>query len=111
MRSGRGKVKFVAGADAQGVLTFTNRPDKASVIHLDGPLQMGLQPFQKLARGKEPTQLRAGVGTPGMGAGTLATLVYLTKPGLVPNEWHPLAEIEFPGEKAVREKVTLDGRC
>jgi len=72
---------------------------------------MSLQPFQKLVRGDKPTELHSWVGTPGMGAGTFATLVYVTNPVIVPKECHPLAEIEFPGKKAVRTKVILDARC
>ena len=111
LRSGRGKVKFFAGADSQGVLTFTDRLENASLIHFDGPLQMGLHPFQKLAHGDKPTELHSHVGTPGIGAGTFAALVYVTNPSLVPKDCHPLAEIEFPGKKAVRTKIVLDRRC
>lgn len=111
MRSGRGKLAFIAGADSQGVLTFTDRLENASLIQFDGPLQMGLQPFQKMVRGDKPSELHCSVGTQGMGAGTFPALLYVSKPGFVPKECHPIAEIEFPGESTVRTKVTLDRRC
>ncbi len=110
-RSGRGRVKFTALADTQGFLAFTDRLGNAPVIHFDGPLQMGLQPLQKLVRGDKPTELHSWVGTPGVGAGTFASLIYSTKPGFVPEACHPKAEIEFPGMKGMRTKIVLDKRC
>ncbi len=110
-RSGRGRVQFTAVADTQGFLAFTDRLENAPVIHFDGPLQMGLQPLQKLLGGDKPTELHCWVGTPGLGVGTFAALVYVTKPGFVPDECHPTAEIEFPGIKPVKTKVVLDRRC
>ncbi len=109
--SGRGRVGVTAVFDMQGVLTFTDHLENAPVIHFDGPLQMGLRPLQKLMRGDKPTELHSWVGTPGVGAGTFAALNYGTNPGFVPEECHPLAEIEFPGMKAVRTKIVLDRRC
>ncbi len=110
-RSGRGRVKFEAVVDTQGFLSFSDRLENAPVVHFDGPLQMGLQPLQKLVQGDEPAELHSWVGTPGLGAGTFAAVVYITKSGFVPDECHPTAEIEFPGKKAVRTKVILDARC
>ncbi len=111
MSSGRGRVKFAAVADAQGFLAFAGNPKSAPVIHFDGPLQIGLQPMQELVRGGEPTELHGWVGTPGIGAGTFAVLEYTSKPGFVPNDCHPLAEIEFPGRKTERVRVVLKDRC
>jgi hypothetical protein len=111
MGSGRGRVKFTALADTQGFLGFAGSPKNAPVIHFDGPLQIGLQPMQNLLRGGKPTELHCWVGTPGLGAGTLAVLEYTSKPGFVPDDCQPSAEIEFPGTKAARLKVVLKDRC
>ena len=108
-RSGRGRLNFVAVADMQGFLGFSDRPANAPVIHFDGPLQMGLQPMQELVRGDQASELHCWVGTPGLGRGTFASLVYAKKPGFIPEDSHPVAEIEFSGNKAVR--VVLDKRC
>jgi hypothetical protein len=110
-RCGRGRVQFTALADTQGFLSFTDRLETAPLIHFDGSLQMSLQPLQKLVRGDKSTELHCWVGTPGLGAGTFAVLDYITKPGFVPDECYPLAEIEFPGGKSLKTKVILDQRC
>lgn len=111
LRSGRGRVKYVATADMQGCLRFAESPEVAPVVHFDGPLQIALQPAQELVRGDKPTELHCWVGTPGLGKGTFASLIYLTNPGLVPEKCHPVAEIVFPDENAVTAKVVFDQRC
>jgi hypothetical protein len=101
----------VATADNLGLLQFAARPQDAPIIHFRGPLQMGLHPLQKLVRGGE-AELRAGLGTPGLGKGTFAMLVY---EGLVPETVHPVAVIEFPpagpGKAPAKTIVTLTRRC
>jgi hypothetical protein len=109
--SGQGRVRFSAQADTQGFLHFADSPGTAPVIHFDGPLQMALQPSQELVRGDKPTELHCWVGTPGLGKGTFASLVYATKPGLVPAKCHPVAEVSFPSKKPLTAKVLLDQRC
>jgi hypothetical protein len=98
-------------ADHGGLLQFASRPQDTSVVHFGGPLHMGLQPLQKLVRGRE-SELRAGVGTPGLGAGTFAMLEF---EGRIPKNVHPKAEIEFPpagpGKAPERLTVTLSKRC
>jgi hypothetical protein len=110
LRSGRGRVQFMVSADAQGGLRFADSPRDAPVIHFDGPLRMGLVPVE-LVRGDKPTELHADVGTPGLGKGTFAALVYTTMEGLIPAKRHPVAEIVFPGRRPGTAKVVLDRRC
>ncbi len=110
-RCGRGKVQFAAVADTQGFLSFADRLENAPLIHFDGPLQMGIEPLHKLVPGNKPSELHSWVGTQGLGAGTFAALIYVTKPGFVSDEFHPIAEIEFPGSKSLKTKVVLDQRC
>jgi hypothetical protein len=111
MSADRGRVKFTAVADSQGFLAFAGRPENAPVIHFDGPLRIGLQPMQELMREEKPTELHCWVGTQGIGAGTFAVLEYVSKPGFLPNDCHPLAEIEFAGRNPERVKVVLKDRC
>jgi hypothetical protein len=67
--------------------------------------------LQELVRGDKPAELHCWVGTPGLGKGTFASLVYATKPGLVPANYHPVAEVRFPSKKPLTAKVVLDQRC
>jgi RNA polymerase sigma factor (sigma-70 family) len=110
-----GRVKELAWADEGGLLHFADHPKDAPVVHFDGPLRMGLLPGQALVRGARPATLNGCLGTPGLGKGTFATLVYTTQPGLVPEDSHPLAEITFPakapGGAPVRARITLSQRC
>jgi len=101
----------MAFADLQGVLVFAARPQDAPIVHFNSPLMMTLHPMQKLVRGQE-TELKAGVGTPGLGKGTFVTITYEK---VIPNEAHPVAEIEFPpagpGKAPLKAKLTLSKRC
>jgi hypothetical protein len=110
-----GRVKQLAWADEGGLLHFADHPKNAPVVHFDGPLRMGLLPGQALLRGGKGVTLNGCLGTPGLGKGTFATLVYATQPGLVPQKNHPLAEITFPartpGCAPVRVRTTLSQRC
>ncbi len=112
-----GKDTYMAGADAEGTLAFAARPQDAPVIHFGGPLHMGLNSkfadAEKagLARGTQPTELYAWVGTPGLGKGTFAALLHQR----VPNSVHPVAEIEFPNKQAtgpaLKARIVLKERC
>src|SRR5262249_13861078 len=101
----------VVYADHQGMLRFADRPQDAPIVHFDGPLAMTLHPMQKLVRGQE-IELRTGLGTPGLGKGTFAMIMY---EGRVRAGVHPVAEIEFPpaapGKEPLRATVTLSKRC
>src|SRR5439155_14442093 len=106
-----GRVGQVAGVDARGFLEFANRPQHAPVVHFNGALQMQLLATQKLVRGDEPADLRSCIGTPGVGAGSFATLVYMTQSNLVPSDVHPVADIEYLGQKPTKSQVVLKERC
>jgi hypothetical protein len=109
-----GKRRQYAGIDEGWVLQFSNQPRNAPLIHFGGPLAMKLLPIPKqvLRRGDKPSDLTAVIGTPGRGKGTLAMLLY---GGCVPDENHPVAEIEFPTEDRRKEPATvrvfLTSRC
>jgi hypothetical protein len=107
-------VEQQAGMDPAGCLRFADRPQDAPVIHFDGPLTMGLAPGQALVRGAKPGDLAAHLGTPGVGAGTFAAFSFERQKGFVPDDVHPLAEVEFPaaaGKAPLRTKVVLAHRC
>ncbi len=110
-RDGPAPSSAVVFADHQGVLQFAARPQDAPIVHFNGQLMMTLHPMQKLVRGQE-IELKAGVGTPGLGKGTFATIMYEK---VIPNDAHPIAEIEFPpagpGKAPMKTKVILSKRC
>jgi hypothetical protein len=99
-------------ADHRGVLRFAGKAKDAPVVHFNGPWSMGLRPAQRLVRGGKPADLRACVGTPGLGSGTFATAVY---EGVVPEGVHPVAEVTFPARPGAgplrTARVELDQRC
>jgi hypothetical protein len=107
----RGRVKQSAGEDVSGLLRFSARAEGAPVVHFNGPWSSGLRAGAKLALGDAPAELRACVGTPGLGKGTFATVVY---EGLIPESAHPVAEVTFPagrGGKPVTVRARLTRRC
>jgi hypothetical protein len=98
--------------DVNGALLFADKPADAPIIHLDGPLQVtvyGEKPTLKLERGVD---FVLAVGTPGLGAGTLAMLAYQDT---IPDAVVPHVEVLFPAVKAddppVRELYELKERC
>jgi hypothetical protein len=103
-----GRVTQVAAIDARGFLQFADHAKDAPVVHFGGPLQMELLAQQKLVRGDEPGQLQSCIGTPGIGHGSFATVVYTTQPGMVPRDVHPVADIDYGGTKS---RIVLKERC
>jgi hypothetical protein len=121
-----GKYLFGAGLDAAGALQFADKPESAPVIHFGGKLRMGLYTESgepELIRSGATEELRAWVGTPGLGNGTFAAIVneqsplatLLGLPGGIPSGVHPLADIEFPNKNAdtapIKLTITLKERC
>lgn len=101
-----------AGADRNGTLAFASRPADAPVVRFNAPLTMTLNRREPLFRnGDKAIRFNACVGTPGIGEGTFA---YVHHDDL-DEALIPKAEIEFvsrnPGEKSIREKVSLEHRC
>ncbi len=106
------RVKYVANGDGLGYLLFGDQPQTAPVIHFNGPWTLGLQDIkQRLEIGKS-TMLQIGVGTPGIGAGSFAFVLY---PGLIPADAYPEAEIAYPLSATSNDtsptRVTLKKRC
>jgi hypothetical protein len=107
-----GRILQYAGTDANGYLRFADRPQDAPIIHFGGPLQMGLLCKQVLPRGDKPGDLMTMIGTPGMGNGTFTSIAY---GGLIADDVHPVAELEFApktsNQEPIRARVVLKHRC
>jgi hypothetical protein len=101
----------VSGRDLGGFLRFGNSPHEAPIIHFAGPLQITLETRPKLTMGRVG-DLSARVGTPGLGAGTMAFLAY---EGVIPADAYPKIEITYPTKRTegppVKELYELKDRC
>jgi hypothetical protein len=97
--------------DAQGVFTWSDRPETAPVLHFRGPWH--LVPYGKLPRltGGRQEDFVLGLGTPGIGPGSV---VYTSYENMVPEKLFPRVEIIFPprpGEPPLKELYELKERC
>jgi hypothetical protein len=106
------KLAYVINGDGAGMLLFADRPEDAPIIHLNGPITLGLQDYkQRLIAGDE-TMLQIGVGPQGLGPGTFAFLLY---PNTIPSDAYPEAEVTYPakapGQESIKRKYTLKERC
>jgi hypothetical protein len=107
---------YVSLADANGFLQFADRPEAAPVIHFGGPWSIWPREAQKLVLGRSD-EFDTLIGTPGIGPGTLALILYHTiedKPSIfVPKEARPVLQLLLPGKdrKHVTTDVVLENRC
>jgi hypothetical protein len=135
-----GKHGQSAAVDANGYLQFADSPDRAPIIHFDGPLTMSAIPLADIyikatlekkgdkveiiskertvrvfwptfVLGGEKAELRVAVGTAGQGKGAFARIHYKEIAAGI----HPVAEIEFPNRDpakgAIKIKLALLNRC
>lgn len=97
--------------DVHGVLQFADRAKDAPILHFDGPLEISLFGEQELRIGRE-TDLVLGVGTRGLGAGTMTWIDYES---VIPDKAHPTVEVLYlprkAGDPPIREKHALKDRC
>jgi hypothetical protein len=105
-------IQYIVNGDGLGYLAFADRAQDAPVVHLNGPWTLGLQDIkQHLVVGKQ-TNLQIGVGTPGIGPGTFAFVLY---PNTIPADAFPVGDFSFPakepGGKAVTQTVVFKKRC
>jgi hypothetical protein len=108
---------------------LADQPEKAPVIHFDGPLTMLPPNDLSFCPGKE-SMLSAWVGTPCLGSNRDGKSVRTTtfcqsfqrdtgassiKVSSIPADLHPIAEISFPnrqaGGKPINITVVLQDRC
>jgi hypothetical protein len=98
-------------ADYHGLLRFAPKPSDAPIIHFGGPLQMSLWYPQRLQVGRS-VDVTLGVGTPGVGPGTMAYIFY---DGVIPRSSYPKLEVTYPpvtpSEPPLKELYELRGRC
>jgi hypothetical protein len=101
--AGEGTRKQYAGFDEGDPLHFANHPREAPVIHFGGCLTIRVRGDPRLARGGQPTELYAMIGTPGLGHGSFAALDYKGFPDGV----SPVAEVAFPGRERGAKPITV----
>ena len=98
-------------ADTNGVLQFAERPGDAPVIHFGGPWQIRLYGRHQLTIGRD-TDVYLGVGTPGLGPGTMT---YIEYDGVIPENVYPTLDITYAssGSNGPRRtaRYELKGRC
>jgi hypothetical protein len=107
------RIRQVAGWDTTGPLAFTAQPKDAPILHFDGPLTLRLPGDEppKWEKTDKPFDFQISVGTLGLGIGTFAALDYMDA---VPDEAHPVAEVDFPSTteaKPVHVRWVLKQRC
>jgi hypothetical protein len=106
------RINYVVNGDGRGYLLFADRPADAPIIHFNGPWTLGLQDLKQHLTAGQKSQLKIGVGTPGLGPGTFSFVSY---PDTIPADAYPVADITFPpktkGDKPIRRKYTLTDRC
>lgn len=104
-------VKYVANGDGLGYLLFGDTAKDAPIIHFNGPWTLGLQDIKQHVEIGKDTMVQIGVGTPGVGAGTFAFVLY---PDLIPNDAYPVAELTLPANGSPPPepiKVIMKKRC
>jgi hypothetical protein len=98
-------------SDYHGLLRFARKPGDAPIIHFGGPLRMTLFYPQRLQIGRS-VDVTLGVGTPGVGPGTMAFLFY---DGVIPRTAYPKLQVTYPpvkpGAPPLKELYELRGRC
>lgn len=103
-------------ADADGVLQFAARPGDAPVLHFGGPWEIRPYVGQKLVLGRED-EFTAVIGTPGLGPGTLAVILYHTQGDdatiFVPRAAHLVLDVQFQGAegRTIPSRLVLNDRC
>jgi hypothetical protein len=99
------------GRGQRGILRFATSPQEAPILHFDGPRRFA--PSDKSGphhfRPGESSDLAVELHTQGLNA-TVRTEIFD-----IPENLHPVAEIEFPpgrlGEDPIRLRVELKERC
>jgi hypothetical protein len=97
--------------DGNGVFQFADRPQDAPILHFGGPWQITLFGAHRLRIGREDDVV-LGVGTPGVGPGTMT---YIDYEGVIPENVYPTVEITYPPPKPTGPRLTeryqLKRRC
>ena len=109
-----GKRKHIVKGGLWPFLILADKPQAAPIIHFNAPLTIIPDTHLELTRaqkGEENAELEIYVGTRGLGRGAVVSVGI----DAIPQNIHPLAEIEFPNKKAdgepIRAKYLLTKRC
>jgi hypothetical protein len=94
-----------------GTLRCSTRPEKANILHFDGPMSFQLVDGGVLRRGAKPADFRVELITPGLGKWVHTQVGH----DMVPKRISPVAEFEFlsggrAGQK-IKIRQALTGRC
>jgi len=100
--------KTIQIAGKKEILTFAARPERAPILHFNGPLQIRLSPATTLRPGDDSSQLGINLITPSR---ETTACVYQSIEA-VPENAHPVAEVSFGGDQeASSKRIVLDKRC
>jgi hypothetical protein len=107
-----GRLFVLVRWDAAGPLLFAASAADAPVVHLGGPLKLHAEAARPALYRDVVHDLMLTVGTPGLGAGTVAHVGY---DKLIPDKAFVVVEAEFPpaepGGPPVRRRYELKERC
>ncbi len=108
-----GRVGFLVGpVDLKGVLQFANDTVTAPVVNFENLLEINFYAALPILRAGRGSEMDLVVGIPGEGPGTFAMLEYEKT---IPKELNPIVELSIPsavpGDKPVKAKYEIKGRC
>jgi hypothetical protein len=95
----------VAGDDPGNKLRFAGRPQDAPIVHFGGPIEIGMY-GSKGTLERRATEIRFGIGTPGLGEGTFAAFQGCACPE-GNRQGQIAADIEFPKDGAPGETIKV----
>jgi hypothetical protein len=106
------RIEYLVNGDGTGWLLFGDRPADAPIVHLNGPWTFALQDVKQRLHAGHFSMLQVGVGTPGIGPGVFAWVLYKDT---IPSDAYPQAQFTFPtrnaGAKPIERTVTFKRRC
>ena len=80
---------------------FSMKPEQAPILHMDGPLTLGVvEAFMPFRFGADD-DLAVAVGTPGIGSGAFSYIYY----DEIPKDARPFAVVTLPNGKSTRHKL------
>jgi hypothetical protein len=106
------RIGYLVNGDGTGYLIFGDCPEEAPIIHVNDQWTFALQDVKQRLRVGFPSNLQVGVGTPGLGAGTFAWVLYTDT---IPIDAYPEAHFTFPpkdpGSRPIERAVLFKKRC
>ena len=105
-RAGEGRPgQQQAGYDPDNKLRFADRPQDAPIVHFGGPIEISMY-GSKPTLERKPTEIRFGLGTPGLGEGTFAAFQGCACPEGA-RQGEITADIAFPKAGAPGETIKV----